>query len=140
MPAQMEFVIAFATQTKNTGDFMNTNAAARRNLLRYLLASPLLAGAGSLSRAVAQTADGVADIEQALDVFDFETIAKQILPPAHWGYLATGVDAETTIAANRAGFAKFALRVRRMIDIRSIDMSVNLFGVKWDSPIVLSPV
>ncbi|HYM36689.1 MAG TPA: alpha-hydroxy acid oxidase [Steroidobacteraceae bacterium] len=119
---------------------MNSTELARRNLLRYLLASPLFAGSSSLTEAFAQTTDANLDIEQALDVFDFEAIAKQKLPPAHWGYLATGVDAETTLAANRAGFDKYKLRMRRMIDIRSIDMSVNLFGVKWDSPIFLCPV
>jgi 4-hydroxymandelate oxidase len=117
------------------------NSEARRNLLRYLLASPLLAGGGPMLDALAQTADGdIPDIAAALNVFDFEAIAKQKLPPAHWGYLATGVDDEATLAANRSGFAKYTLRARRMVDIRSIDMSMTLFGAKWNSPIVLSPV
>jgi isopentenyl diphosphate isomerase/L-lactate dehydrogenase-like FMN-dependent dehydrogenase len=30
--------------------------------------------------------------------------------------------------------------VRRLIDLRALDMSVRLFGTTWDSPIVLSPV
>ena len=30
--------------------------------------------------------------EDALDVFDFHTVAKHKLPPAHYGYLATGTD------------------------------------------------
>jgi 4-hydroxymandelate oxidase len=32
------------------------------------------------------------------------------------------------------------LRVRRMVSVRNIDMSVNLFGTTWDSPIVIDPV
>jgi 4-hydroxymandelate oxidase len=112
---------------------------ARRALLKYLLSSPLLAGMPALS-ALAQTPGKGDDIERALNVFDFEAIAKEKLPPAHWGYLATGVDGDATIAANRTGFDKFDLRVRRLVDISTIDTSITLFGTKWDTPIALCPV
>jgi isopentenyl diphosphate isomerase/L-lactate dehydrogenase-like FMN-dependent dehydrogenase len=115
------------------------NHDARRQFLRYLMASPVLA-ATPMFNALAQDSTAVPTLDQMLNVFDFEAVAKQILPPAHWGYLATGVDDDATIAANRAGFAKYQLRVRRMIDITAIDMSVTIFGQKWDSPIVLCPV
>ena len=42
--------------------------------------------------------------------------------------------------ANAAGFAYYVLRVRRLVSVGNIDMSVNLFGTTWDSPIVLDPV
>jgi isopentenyl diphosphate isomerase/L-lactate dehydrogenase-like FMN-dependent dehydrogenase len=45
-----------------------------------------------------------------------------------------------TIKANRDGFLRYSLRVRRMVDVRTIDMGVTLFGTAWDSPIVLAPV
>ncbi len=91
--------------------------------------------------AFGQDADGIITAaDKALDVFDFERVARANLPPAHWGYLATGVDGDETLNANRAGFANYGLRVRRMVDIRNIDMSVSLFGTTWDSPIVIAPV
>ena len=77
---------------------------------------------------------------QALDVFDFERVARLKLPPAHFGYLATGVDGDETLHANRAGFANYAVRVRRLVDLSRIDMSVSLFGTKWETPIFLDPV
>jgi 4-hydroxymandelate oxidase len=118
----------------------DVNFAARRQLLRYLLSSPLLAGVPMLD-ALAQTANQeLDDIARAINVFDFETIAKRTLPPAHWGYLATGVDDEVTLAANRSAFAKYELRARRLVDVSSIDTSITLFGKKWNSPIVLCPV
>jgi len=104
-----------------------------------LLGSPLLAGFGS-PEALAQSSYAIPEIGDLLNVFDFEIIAKQKLPPAYWGHLATGVDDETTIAANRSGFARYQLRVRRMVDVSAVDMSVNLFGARFDSPIVLAPV
>jgi isopentenyl diphosphate isomerase/L-lactate dehydrogenase-like FMN-dependent dehydrogenase len=113
----------------------------RRRLLRYLLASPVLAGAGPMLAAVADADDKLIEkVEDALNVFDFEALARQRLPPAHWGYLATGTDSDGTIRANREGFDHYALRVRRMIDVTTVDMSMALFGANYASPIGLSPV
>jgi 4-hydroxymandelate oxidase len=107
-------------------------SAARRQLLRYLLASPLVA--------LADEAELIATPADALNVFDFESLARSKLPPAHWGYLATGVDDDATLRANHEGFTKLGLRVRRMVDVSSIDTSVTLFGTRWETPIVLAPV
>jgi 4-hydroxymandelate oxidase len=111
---------------------------SRRELLRgagaFAALSPAVAAFGEAPEGVITAAS------QAVDVFDFERVARANLPPAHWGYLATGVDGDETLHANRAGFANYGLRVRRMVDIRNIDMSVSLFGATWDSPIVLDPV
>ena len=53
-----------------------------------------LAGIAATRRAIGQDADApIASADQALDVFDFERVARATLPPAHFGYLATGVDA-----------------------------------------------
>jgi len=82
----------------------------------------------------------IASAAEALDVFDFEPIARQKLPPAHWGYLATGTDDDGTIRADREGFSRYQLRVRRLVDVSKIDMSVNLLDRKWETPIVLCPV
>jgi len=117
---------------------MSSHDSSRRQLLNFLLASPLLAGA---SRAFAQEGDPLIDkIDEALNVFDFEAVAKKKVPAAHWGYLATGVDDELTIKANREGFQKFAVRARRMVDVSKVDMGIDLFGQRYDSPIFLCPV
>src|SRR4030095_15056297 len=76
----------------------------------------------------------------ALDVFDIEAVARKMIPPAHWGYLATGVDGEETLRANREAFSRYQLRTRRFVDVSQIDMSTELFGMKLNSPIVLCPV
>jgi len=78
--------------------------------------------------------------EDAFSVFDFERVARESLPPAHWGYLATGVDGDVTLRANRAGFAKFPIRSRRLVNVKDVDTSVELFGKRWETPIVLQPV
>jgi 4-hydroxymandelate oxidase len=59
--------------------------------------------------------------------------------PAHFGYMATGVDDEMTLRANRAGFGKFQLRPRRLVDVSKIDMTTEILGSIYDSPIVVAP-
>ena len=77
---------------------------------------------------------------EALDIFDFEPVAKGKVPPAHWGYLITGTDDDATIKANRDGYSKWALRPRRLVDVSKLDTSVDLLGHRYDTPIVLCPL
>jgi hypothetical protein len=89
----------------------------------------------------AQTAAAtLASAADALDVYDFEAMARRVLPPAHWGYMATGVDGEDTLRANSRGFDRYQLRVRRFVDVSRIDMGMELFGQKFTSPVMLCPV
>jgi len=110
----------------------------RRAFLRFLASSPLFASAGSLG-AVFQDDFVISRPEEAINVLEFEAAARKTLPPAHWGYLATGVDDEATLKADREGFSHYQLRPRRLVDVSTIDMSVDLFGTQWETPIVLAP-
>src|SRR5215813_5320170 len=98
----------------------------RRGFLKFLAASPLFA---------LQSAEEfvITDPAQAINVLDFEAAARKALPPAHWGYLTTGVDDDATLKANREGFSHYQLRSRRLVDTTNIDMGVDLFGTKWDT-------
>ena len=111
---------------------MNHQTPSRRAFLRFLAASPLLG---------LQLPDDfvISSPEQAIDVLDFEAAARKALPPAHWGYLTTGVDDDATLRANLEGFSHYQLRPRRLVDTTKIDMSVDLFGTKWETPVVLAP-
>jgi isopentenyl diphosphate isomerase/L-lactate dehydrogenase-like FMN-dependent dehydrogenase len=110
----------------------------RRAFLRFVAASPLLAGFPSITEAFQQ--GGIQQAADALDVFDFQAAAEKVVPMAHWGYLMTGVDGEDTLKANREGFSRYQLRPKRFVDVSRLDMSVELFGMKLNSPIVLCPV
>ena len=125
--------------------------ADRRRFLTFLASSPLFAlspsGAWSALVETAQAAESdgpkralIASANDALNVFDFELVARQNLPPAHYGYLATGVDDDATLLANRTGFSKIQIRARRLVDVSRIDTSTELFGTTWKTPIVLAPV
>jgi isopentenyl diphosphate isomerase/L-lactate dehydrogenase-like FMN-dependent dehydrogenase len=83
--------------------------------------------------------DLIKNPKEAVNVFDFEPVAFARVPPAHFGYMASGIDDEVTLRANRAAFLKYQLRPRRLRDVSKIDMSVNLFGTKWKTPIIMAP-
>jgi isopentenyl diphosphate isomerase/L-lactate dehydrogenase-like FMN-dependent dehydrogenase len=104
---------------------------ARRNFLAFLAASPLLQSTES---------NAITSPDQALNVLDFEAAARKALPPAHFGYLATGVDDDRTLRANREGFERIYLRPRRLVDVSKADLRTELFGTIWDSPVGLAPV
>ena len=78
--------------------------------------------------------------KDAINVFDFEPVMRQNVPPAHFGYMASGIDDEVTLRANREGFLKFQLRPRRLVDVSKVDMSTEILGVRYDTPIIVAPV
>ena len=120
---------------------------ARRELLKFLAASPLLycTAAGRLLADESLDAIELPDYliqspADALDVFDFHAVAKHNLPPAHYGYLATGTDGNETLSANRRAFEQVYLRPRRMMDTSAVSLETTLLGEQLASPIVLAPV
>ena len=112
---------------------------SRRRLLQFLAASPLLPTGEALAQ-IARFPDRlISSPQEALNVFDFEAAMQKAVPPAHYGYMATGIDDEVTLRANRDGFQKFQLRPRRLVDVSSLDLRMELFGRTYASPIVIAP-
>lgn len=115
---------------------MTTSSTAhRRRFLRFLAASPLFAEAWAQ-----QAWPIITSAKDAVDVMDFEEAARRVLPPAHWGYMASGVDDDFTQKMNREGFKRFQLRPRRLVDGSKPDLKTEIFGVTWETPIFLCPV
>src|SRR5262245_5966976 len=107
----------------------------RRQFLGFLAGSPLLAAAWTHVPALQLTSP-----EEAITLMDFEEAARRVLPPAHWGYMASGVDDDATLKANREGFRHFDLRPRRLVDVSRIDLKTEVFGTAWETPLFLCPV
>jgi 4-hydroxymandelate oxidase len=126
----------------------HSTSKARREFLKFLAASPYVAALGGVAAflqrgAFAQnTQDGpdvITDPASALSVFDFEEAAHRKVQPGHWAYMASGVDDDATLRANREGFKHVQLRPRRLRDATKVDMRVELFGTLYNSPIFLCP-
>src|SRR6202046_2013165 len=128
-------------------------ATSRRRFLQYCAASPLLASGAFAAKALEAPSKlpdpmlwappGSIDLikapKEAINVFDFEPVARANVPPAHFGYMASGIDDEVTLRANREDFKKFQLMPHRLNDVSKVDTSIELFGTKYDSPIFVCP-
>ncbi len=126
----------------------HSTSAARREFLRFLVASPYVAALGGVAaflqqRTFAQPNQGAADVmtnpADALNVLEFEEAARRRVLPGHWAYMASGVDSDVTLRANRDGYSHVQLRPRRLRDATKVDMRVELFGTVYNSPIFLCP-
>src|SRR5687767_10977623 len=99
---------------------MNTN---RRDFIQFLAASAALVPS---ARAWAQQLAGSTDpsvlrsARDALQVMDFEPVARRLLPPAHWGYMASGVEDDATLRMNVEAFKRIGLKPRRLVDVSRV--------------------
>jgi len=112
--------------------------AHRRQFLQFVATSTIVAPATrAWARQLAASHEpaALASAKDALDVLDFEEPAHRILPPAHWGYMASGSDANQTVRANSEAFQRIRLKPRRLIDVSKADLSTEVFGATWDTPI-----
>ena len=113
----------------------------RRDFLKFLAASPLLTEFSAFAQEVEETlGERLSDPSEVINVFEMEAVAREKIPPAHFGYLSTGVDSDDTLRANRAGFTRYQIKPRRLVDVSRPDLSVNVLGAEADSPIFLCPV
>ena len=135
---------------------------SRRRFMKYLSYSPLVlpvavgistpgeqesvapsAGVAPNAAHAVQTEKPIASEKEALNVFDFIPVAQKNITeisPAHWPYLMTGSDDNLTVQANRDGFQLFQIRPRRFVDVLKVDTSVELFGQRYPSPVMLAPI
>lgn len=115
---------------------------SRRDFLRYLAASPaLMATRPALAQAVIDLYGPrqVSRAADAVNVFDLHEVAKAVMRPSHYTYMATGSDDGGTLRANREGFDRYKLRVRRLVNTSSVDTSVEMFGRRYPVPIMIAP-
>lgn len=117
-------------------------SASRRRFLRLLASSP------ALSITAPTFAQDVIDLyaperpttaADALNVFDLHEAAKAALNPGHYAYINMGTDNGGTLRANREGFSRYPIRVRRLVNTRDLDTSIELFGQRYPVPILISP-
>ena len=75
----------------------------------------------------------------AVNLFDFEPIARQKLSPMAWEYISGGAGDEITLRWNRESYDRIKLRPRILVDVSKLDTRVKLFGREHQFPILLAP-
>ena len=54
--------------------------------------------------------------------------------------MASGVDDDLTLRANVAAYGKIGLKPRRLVDVSKPDLSTEVFGQRWETPLLICPV
>jgi len=108
-----------------------TRRDAARNLLAWMAGAPFLRAQQPLDRLPA--------IDDLVNVFEFEPVAKARITHAAYEYVASGVDDEWTVRRNRDAFGRITLLPRFLRDVGKLDLSLELFGSRLDMPILVAP-
>ena len=62
------------------------------------------------------------------------------MSPEAFAYIAGGAGWESTVRSNRNAFEQYKIVPRMLRDVSQRDMSIDLFGKKLSTPLILSPV
>jgi lactate 2-monooxygenase len=70
----------------------------------------------------------------------WEARAAHALPPSVLSYVAGGAGDEATQRANVAAFQRWGLIPRMFVGASQRDMSIELFGMRWQAPVFMAPI
>lgn len=79
------------------------------------------------------------DVNGPINVHEFEEVAKRKLHTLAYDFIAGGVEDERTLRSNVEAIGHWDLVPRFMVDVTNVDISLDLFGLKLASPIIISP-
>jgi lactate 2-monooxygenase len=71
---------------------------------------------------------------------ELEERARQTLPPSVWSYVAGGAGDEATQRANVEAFGRWGLIPRMLVGAKYRDLSIELFGHRLATPLMLAPI
>ena len=78
-------------------------------------------------------------IDHAINIDDIRKLAQRTLPRFAFDFIEGGAEDELGLERNRAAFDRHALLPRYLIDVETIDQSVELFGRTYASPFGIAP-
>ena len=65
-------------------------------------------------------------LDQMLNAFDFEAVARVSLPREAWGYYSSGGDDEITLRENHAAFQRVWVKPRVLVNVKHIDTTTEI--------------
>ncbi len=75
-----------------------------------------------------------------IDPDRLERHAERVMSPEAFAYIAGGAGMESTMAANRRAFERWRIVPRMLNDVSKRDQSIELFGMRLPSPLLLAPI
>ncbi|KAK5277520.1 hypothetical protein LTR40_010294, partial [Exophiala xenobiotica] len=71
---------------------------------------------------------------------EWESLARSKVPAPNFGYVYGSASSGKTHEANIAAFDRYRLRPSMLVNATRRDMSIELFGTKYKSPLLVAPV
>jgi 4-hydroxymandelate oxidase len=78
-------------------------------------------------------------MDHALNIMDFERIARGCVPEIAWDYYASGANDEITLRSNRDAFARIALYYRVLIDVSQRSTGTRVLDHEVALPVLVAP-
>lgn len=77
-------------------------------------------------------------LSEILNLFDFEVLARELLPPKTWAYYSSASDDEIAIRENHHAFLRVWFRPRVLRNVAKVDFSHTILGQKTRVPFYIS--
>lgn len=77
--------------------------------------------------------------QEAINIFDFEAIAREALTQQAYDYYASGAQDEVTLRENRAAYDRVSLAYRVLVDVSRRDLTATVLGQAVSMPILIAP-
>jgi lactate 2-monooxygenase len=71
---------------------------------------------------------------------EWESAARSIMPVPNFNYIHGSASIESTYAANLSAFERYRLRPWMLAQVTRRDLSIELFGRRYKSPLLVSPI
>lgn len=95
--------------------------------------------AANASDALAATPPPSAKLTDQLCLDDVEVLARNVMLPAAYAYVAGGAADEITLRRNREKYQEISLQQQVLRDLSGLDCSTTLLGQRMNTPILLAP-
>lgn len=73
-------------------------------------------------------------LSQIVNLYDFEHVAKNIMPKAGWAYYSSGADDELTLRENHFAYQRIFFKPKILVDVSNIQLSTQMLGCKTSAP------
>ncbi|KAH9485579.1 Cytochrome b2, mitochondrial [Psilocybe cubensis] len=77
-------------------------------------------------------------LDEILNLHDFESIARQVMPEKAWAYYSSAADDEITHRENHSAYHRIWFRPQILVDVTKVDWSTRILGHKSSMPVYIT--